>query len=236
MKTRFHQYFALTALALMFTATSFAQGPTAQAAAAASNRAKAEALKPPPGAKVAIVEFEDFQCPDCGRAHPLVMDMVAKYKIPLKRFDFPLPMHNWAYQAAIINRYFESKSAKLAESWRDFVFKNQAAITSQDQLMQRADEFAKANGTSMPMLLDPGNKFDKAIKADMALGQRIGVQHTPTIWIVSNSGKDEPFVEVVDRSIMSQMIETALRNAGQSTTPAKATPAKTASKAAAKKK
>lgn len=230
MKTRFHQYLALTALAMMFTASAFAQGPTAAAAAAQSNQAKAAALKPPPGAKVAIVEFEDFQCPDCARAHPLVMDMVNKYKIPLKRYDFPLPMHNWAFQAAIVNRYFDSKSAKLGESWRDFVFKNQSSITSQDQLMQRAEEFAKSNGTSMPFVLDPGGKFDKAVKADVALGMRVGVQHTPTIWIVSNGGKNEPFVEVVDRSVMSQMIETALRNAGSSATPAKAAPAKSATK------
>ena len=28
------------------------------------------ALKPPPGSRVAIVEFEDMECPDCARANP----------------------------------------------------------------------------------------------------------------------------------------------------------------------
>jgi hypothetical protein len=30
------------------------------------------ALKPPPGARVAIIEFEDLECPDCANANPLL--------------------------------------------------------------------------------------------------------------------------------------------------------------------
>src|ERR1035438_8421288 len=48
------------------------------------------ALRPPAGARVAIVEFEDLECPDCGRANPLLREAAAKYKIPLLRHDFPL--------------------------------------------------------------------------------------------------------------------------------------------------
>ena len=36
------------------------------------------ALKPPPGAHVAIVEFEDMECPDCARANPLLKDAAAE--------------------------------------------------------------------------------------------------------------------------------------------------------------
>ena len=31
-------------------------------------------LKPPPGAKVAIVEWEDMECPDCAHANPLLKE------------------------------------------------------------------------------------------------------------------------------------------------------------------
>ena len=40
------------------------------------------ALKPPKGAKVAIVVFEDLQCPDCRRAAPLVAQAGKTYKFP----------------------------------------------------------------------------------------------------------------------------------------------------------
>jgi len=40
------------------------------------------------------------------------------------------------------------------------------------------------------------------------LGQKIGIQHTPTIFVVNNNRTAaEPFVEVVDRSQLSQIIE-----------------------------
>lgn len=226
MKNRVHLFIALAAIMFITSTAAFAQG--ASAAAAAANREKLEALKPPPGAKVAIVVFEDLQCPDCARAHPLLDEMSAKYKIPVKRFDFPLPMHNWAFRGAVINRYFETKSEKLAAGWRDLLFKNQASITPQN-IDQKAAEYARANGTAMPFLLDPGGKLDRAVKADFSLGQRIGVQHTPTIWVVTNSTKATPFVEVVDRSQISRMIEEALAQAGPAATPAKG-------KSAAKKK
>src|ERR1035441_8040055 len=59
------------------------------------------ALRPPAGARVAIVEFEDMECPDCANANPLLKEAAAKYNIPWVRHDFPLPFHAWRMQAAL---------------------------------------------------------------------------------------------------------------------------------------
>jgi protein-disulfide isomerase len=40
------------------------------------------ALHPPAGARVAIVEFADMECPACAHANPTIREAVAKYKIP----------------------------------------------------------------------------------------------------------------------------------------------------------
>src|SRR5262249_48973983 len=80
------------------------------------------ALKPPPGARVAIVEFEDMECPDCARANPLLRDAAAKYNIPWVRHDFPLPFHPWSMQAAVNARFFDTKSKKIGDEYRDSVF------------------------------------------------------------------------------------------------------------------
>jgi protein-disulfide isomerase len=64
-------------------------------------------LKPPAGQKVAIIEWEDLECPACAHAFPLVHSAVKQYNIPLVRYDFPLQMHVWSHDAAIIARYIQ---------------------------------------------------------------------------------------------------------------------------------
>jgi protein-disulfide isomerase len=40
------------------------------------------ALKPPSGATVAIIEFEDLECPLCARVSPMVREAMSRYHIP----------------------------------------------------------------------------------------------------------------------------------------------------------
>ena len=59
--------------------------------------------------------------------------------------------------------------------------------------------------------MDPQGKLAaEAVKADYALGQRVGIEHTPTIWVVTDHSKGAPFVEVVDRTKLFQLIDQAL--------------------------
>ena len=170
----------------------------------------ASALKPPAGARVALVEFEDMECPDCGRANPLLKEAAAKYKIPLVRHDFPLPMHAWSFNAAVNARWFDTHSKALGDEYRDQVFANQASIVSPDVLLQFTEKFATSHGLALPFAIDPQGKLAELVKADYALGQRIGIEHTPTIWVVTANTKGAPFVEVVDRSKLYQLIDQAL--------------------------
>lgn len=170
---------------------------------------KTNTLKPPPGAKVAIVEFLDLQCPDCARAAPLVKEVSKAENIPVVFRDFPLPMHNWSFQAAVIARYLDTKSKTVGDEWREYCFANQPSL-SPDNLDQTAQKFAQSHGVPLPFLVDPNGKIADKIKSDFALGQRIGIQHTPTLFVVTNGGgKGQPFVEVIDRNQLTQMIETA---------------------------
>jgi len=171
------------------------------------------ALKPPPGARVAIIEFEDMECPDCGNANPLLKEAAAKYNIPWIRHDFPLPMHNWSFQAAVNARYFDTKGKTLGNDYRDQVFANQISIESPADLRQFTQRFASSHGIALPFAVDPTGRFTQEVKNDYALGQRIGIEHTPTIWIVTNAAHAAPFVEVIDRSKLYQLIDQALAEA-----------------------
>jgi len=174
---------------------------------AAAAQDKASILKPPKGASVAIVIFEDLECPDCARAAPLVAEASRTYKIPLVRHDFPLPMHPWAYDAAILARYFDTHSKPLGNEFRDTVFRHQLEITKAT-LRPFAEKFAAAHKIDLPFVVDPEGKLAKLVDADRELGKQLDLQHTPTLYVVSNRRSGTPFVEVVDRSQLFQLIDT----------------------------
>ena len=199
-----------------------------------SYSADTSALKPPSGQSVAIVEFIDLQCPDCAAANPLVKEAAKTYNIPIVRYDFPLPKHNWSYDAAVIAKYFDSKAKPLGAGWRDYCFENQSAI-SPENLRSNAEKFAAQNKASLPFVVDPDGKFAGEVKADFALGQRVGIEHTPTIYVVSNKSYGKPFVEVVDRSKLYSIIDEMKSQAGPAT-PTAEKPAKTAKTARVAKK
>jgi protein-disulfide isomerase len=187
--------------------------------------ADGSSLKPPPGAKVAVVVFEDLQCPDCARAYPVVWEAANAHKIPVVLHDFPLPRHNWSFRAAVLARFFDTKSQKLGDDYRGYIYKNQQQIVDEGTLQNFTQKFADDNKVPLPFAIDPDGKLTDKVKEDRMLGQRIGLEHTPTIFVVGNGATASPFVEVVDRDQLSQIIEDMQKKAGPAT-PAKSAPAK----------
>jgi protein-disulfide isomerase len=180
-------------------------------------------LRPPKGSKVALVVFEDLQCPDCARAAPLLHEAAKKYNIPLVQYDFPLPMHNWSFEAAVNARWFDTKSKTLGDEYRLFIFKNQPQITP-GNLRGITERFAADNKVALPFVVDPSGELAAKVKADYNIGQRVGIEHTPTIYVVSDTTRGTPFVEVVDRTQLYQLIDKVIKEAG----PAAAAKASTA--------
>ncbi len=153
------------------------------------------ALRPPKGAQIAIVVFEDLQCPQCRLQAPLVQKAGQTYKIPVVRHDFPLPMHNWSYDAAVIAHYFDSRSRQIGIDFRDYIFEHQPEIFPTN-LRQFAEKFAAAHKVDLPFVVDPQGKFAAEVNAERELGKTLKLEHTPTIYVVSSKPKGHPFVEV----------------------------------------
>jgi len=158
------------------------------------------ALRPPKGTQVAIVVFEDLQCPQCRRVSPILEQASKTYKIPLVRHDFPLPMHNWSYDAAVMARYFDETSKALGNEFRDYIFSNQLEINPQN-LRGYADKFAGEHKVGLPFVIDPQGKFAALVNADRDVGKAIKLDHTPTMYIVSSRHPERPYVEVDPRRI-----------------------------------
>ena len=171
-------------------------------------------VKPPAGARLAIYEFEDLECPACAHAYPIVHAAIDKYKIPLIRHDFPLQMHIWSHDAAIYARYIQDTiDPKLAEEYRKDVFASQTAIGSKSDLQKFTQKFFQQHGKTMPFVVDPQGKFAAEVQADYNLGMKMGLSQTPTIFVVTPT----QWVQVTDPNYLYQTIDTLLAQ-----TPAKA--------------
>jgi protein-disulfide isomerase len=164
-------------------------------------------LRPPKGAPLALVVFEDLQCPQCARAAPLLAQAAQTYKIPLVQHDFPLPMHNWSMNAAIIARYFDTHSKTIGNAFRDYIFEHQREILP-DNLRGFAEKFATEHKVDLPFVVDPAGKLNALVIADRELGKSINLDHTPTIYVVSDKKIATPYVEVKDLSQLYAMIDT----------------------------
>jgi len=186
--------FLILALILALSISIFAQEPVNPV------------LRPPKGARVAIVVFEDLECPDCRRAAPLLDEAAKTYKIPLVTHDFPLPFHKWSFEAAVIARYFDSQSKQLGHEYRDYMFEHQPEITPEN-MRTFSERFAADHKTALPFVVDPQGKLAAEVTADRDLGKSIHLEHTPTIYVVSSRTQGKPFVEVVDRSQLFQLID-----------------------------
>ena len=164
-------------------------------------------LKPPAGARVAIIEFEDLECPACAHAFPVVHQAVEHYHLPFLRHDFPLKMHIWSHDAAVIARYIQDKiNPKEAEDYRGAVFANQQSIASKEDLQSFTRHFFQTHGQEMPFVIDPTGQFTREVDADYALGVRLGLSHTPSIFVVT----PHHWTQVTNVDYLYQTIDTAL--------------------------
>lgn len=183
---------------------------------AQDNSYASQVLRPPKGAKLALVVFEDLECPDCARAHPLIEEASKAYKIPVVRYDFPLPQHLWSFDAAVMARYFSVKSPALGVAFKGYIFERQVQINgpnpldgeAQKRLLRNAaEQFAKEHKTTLPFVVDPQGKFAAEVRQTKNVGDRVGITHTPTLYVVTNRLQGTPFVEVVDRGQLYKMID-----------------------------
>ncbi len=208
------------AASLLVASLSWGQAPTG--------------LQPPAGHKMAIVVFEDLECPSCRSAEPVLKDAEKNYGIPLVRHDFPIPSHRWSAQAHLIARYFDTQSPQLGEEYRHWVFMNQGSI-NKSNVLEKSNEFAKAHNTGLPFALDPSGQLQAKIEQDKQLGNTLHVNQTPTIFVVGDV-KTQPVVELNNIADLGPTIENMKQRVTAEASSQTAKPAaKSARKSSAKK-
>jgi protein-disulfide isomerase len=131
-------------------------------------------------APVTIVEFTDFQCPFCKASEATLKQLRDKYgdKIRLVHMDYPLPFHQHAQDAAKAARC-ANEQGKFWE-YHDSLFANQSKLAPAD--LKASAKTLGMNSTKFDTCFDSA-KFDALIKADQAVGEKVGVDGTPAFFI-----------------------------------------------------
>jgi protein-disulfide isomerase len=134
----------------------------------------------PADAKVTVVEFSDFECPYCSSAAQTVAKVKTKYadRVKLVFRQFPLPFHSHARSAAQAALAAHAQGKFWA--FHDLLFANQRALTDED-LAHYASEAGLDAKAFQAALADAA--ITEKINSDVALGERVGVQGTPTMFI-----------------------------------------------------
>jgi protein-disulfide isomerase len=157
-------------------------------------------------AKVTIVEFSDFQCPYCARAHQTMSDQVMKEydgKVKLVYKNFPLGFHPWAEPAAIAAACAFEQDPDAFWKLYDYFFNNQQQLNPQN-VKEKATEELKGTKVNMEKWNDcvDNKKTLEKIKADMAEGSAVGVTGTPAFVIngrkISGAQPFQNFKAVID--------------------------------------
>ena len=201
--------FRFVSPALLFIAAPlalFAQSTIPLNSSQATQFKDTSLLKPPAGAKVAVIEYEDLECPACAHAFPIVHTAVGRYHVAMEEYDFQIPGHAWSHDAAIFAHYLKAKvSPELSEEFRREVFASQTRIASKDDLHNFEQAFMNQHGKQIPFVVDPTGEFDREVNATTNQGLKLGLNHTPTIVVVTPTH----WTEVADVSDIDQAIEQA---------------------------
>jgi protein-disulfide isomerase len=142
----------------------------------------------PAGAPLTLMEYGDFECPHCFRAHPIVKQVRARLGGTL-RFafrNFPLTqVHPHALDAAMAAESVSaSRGAAAYWTMHDLIFTHQQ--DSPDALdrphLARYATTAGADGESVVADIAAGT-FEERVARDFSTGVRSGVNGTPTFFI-----------------------------------------------------
>ncbi len=191
-----------------------------------------------PNAKVTIVNFDDLECPYCGRMHQqLFPATVDRYK-DLVRFvykDFPLTsIHPWAMRAAVDANCLAAQNNSVYWDYVDYVHSHGQEVNGDDSNpAKRAaalDRIARQEATVGkldPTALDAciAKQDETQIKASMQLAESMGIEGTPAIFV-----NGEKINGAVPTDQLWIVIDRALRSVGENPPPlpgAKPAPAAT---------
>jgi protein-disulfide isomerase len=141
-----------------------------------------------PGAPVVLVDFSDFECPNC-KEEALALRANLEKTFPGKvRFyfkNYPLAsIHPWAKPAAIAGRCIFRQEPAAFWKFHDWIYENQGDLNP-DNLQSKVLEWSKTenlDGIQLGRCLDT-KATEADVDKDSAEGKSLAITATPTLFI-----------------------------------------------------
>jgi protein-disulfide isomerase len=170
-----------------------------------------------PNAKVVIVNFDDFECPFCSRAHQTIFpELLKEYgdRIAFIYKDFPLSeIHPWAIHAAVDANCLAGLSNDAYWDFADYIHSNQGVVNSEkghDNQFAALDRITLNEGakfkvdTAKLQMCMKAQKED-AVTASVKEGEALGIDGTPTMFVngrmINGARSVQEFREVFDSAL-----------------------------------
>jgi protein-disulfide isomerase len=180
----------------------------------------------PANAPVLIVGFDDLECPFCAKMHEQIFPaLTQRYKdqVHIVYRDFPLDQHPWAMRAAIDTNCVGAQSPTGYWNLVDYIHAHAAEMGGEEKSLAKAndtlDSLARDEGKRQKLNADALNaclvkQDDTAIKASVKLGESLGVDSTPALFV--NGEKVEGALPL---EYLYHVIDSALIASGQTPPP-----------------
>lgn len=132
-------------------------------------------------APITLVEYGDFQCPDCGMAYPMVKKLRKHFgkKLRFVYRNFPLIKIHALAEPAAEAAEFAASQGKFWEM-HDAIFEHQRRL-SPTSLVNLAEELGLADNETAAAM--EKHLFSERITNDVDGGRQAGVHATPTFFI-----------------------------------------------------
>lgn len=163
---------------------------------------------------IEIVEFSDLECPHCKAAVPVLEKLLTDFpqvRLTFQQFPLPASLHPWAMKAAEYADCASRQDPKAFWKFVDSVFENQGSIalaTSDDKLK----DLANATGLDGEKLATCATapETESRVEKSMALGQSLGVNSTPTVFI---NGREIPGISPNAYDQLKQIVQFEIEHA-----------------------
>jgi protein-disulfide isomerase len=187
-----------------------------------------------PNAKVVIVNFDDFECPFCSRAHQtLFPELLKEYgdRIAFIYKDFPLSeIHPWAIHAAVDANCLAGLNNDAYWDFADYIHSNQQVVNSEkghEAQFAALDKITLTEGAKFKVDTAKLQACLRAQKADAVTasvkeGEALGVDGTPTMFVngrsVNGARSAEEFRAVFDSALQQAGVAAPAHPAAPTTT------------------
>jgi protein-disulfide isomerase len=150
-------------------------------------------------ASVTVVDFSDFQCPNCARYVKLTEPEIKSEYIDTGNVAYVFKHFPWRGTDSLSAAFASECANEQGKFWEyhDILFQNQQGVDSGWASIENLKEFASETGldrTQFDSCLD-SEKYKSNIDEDLALAEELDLDTTPSFLILKSDGTEMEVLE-----------------------------------------